>query len=52
MESMKVAHYEFCMFYCDSYVKFEDLVFDDFNVIEALTNSNLPMEWLFYFNAW
>ncbi len=51
-ESTKVAHQEFCMFYCDSYVKFEDLTFDDFNFIEALTNFNLPMEWFFDLNAW
>jgi len=51
-ESMKVAHQEFCMFYCDPYVKFEGLAFDDFNVIEALTNSNFPMEWFSDLNAW
>jgi hypothetical protein len=34
-------------------MKFEDLTlyFDDFNVVETLTNSNLPMEWFFDFNG-
>jgi hypothetical protein len=49
---MKVAHQKFYMFYCDPYLKFEDLAFDDFNVIETLTNFNLPMEWFFDLNAW
>jgi hypothetical protein len=31
--------------YYDPCTKFEDPTFDDFNVIEALTNSNLSMEW-------
>jgi hypothetical protein len=30
--------------------KFEDLTFDDFNAIEAFTNSNLLMEWFSNFN--
>ncbi len=36
---------EFYWFYCDPYVKFEDLAFDNFNVIETLTNNNLPTYW-------
>ncbi len=40
----------FTSLYCDPYTKFEDPTFDDFNAIEALTNSNLPMEWFFDLN--
>jgi len=34
-------------------MKFENLTlyFDDFNAIETLTNSNLPMEWFFDLNG-
>jgi len=36
--------------YYDPCTKFEDLAFDDFNVIEAFTNSNLLMKWFFNLN--
>ncbi len=42
---MKIAQQKFYQFYCDPYVKFEDLAFNDFNAIETLTNNNMPMDW-------
>lgn len=37
--------------YCDPYTKFDDLAFDDFNVIETFTNDVLPMSWFSYLNG-
>ncbi len=50
VEVVKVAQQEFYRLYCDPYAKFEDPTFDNFNVIETLTNSNL-MEWFSDFNG-
>jgi hypothetical protein len=50
VEVVKVAQQElYKPLYCDPYAKFEDPIFDNFNVIETLTNSNL-MEWFSDFN--
>jgi len=51
VEVVKVAQQEPYRFCCDPYTKFENLVFDDFNTIGTLTNSNLPMEWVFDLNG-
>jgi len=50
VEVGKVAQQEFYRLYCDPCAKFEDPTFDNFNVIETLTNSNL-MEWFSNFNG-
>ncbi len=50
VEIVKVAQQELYSLYSDPYAKFEDPTFDNFNVIETLTNSNL-MEWFSDFNG-
>jgi hypothetical protein len=39
------------MLYCDPYTKFDDPTFDDFNVIETLTNDVLSMSWFSNLNG-
>jgi hypothetical protein len=39
------------MLYCDPYITFDNLAFNDFNAIEMLTNDALPMSWFFYLNG-
>jgi hypothetical protein len=42
VESVKLAQVELHMLYCVPYIGFDDLAFDEFNIIETLTNKNLP----------
>jgi hypothetical protein len=42
MEFVKIAQQELFRFYYDLYAKFEDSIFNDFNIIETLANTNLP----------
>jgi hypothetical protein len=42
VESVKLAQAELYMLHCVPYTKFDDLTFDEFNIIETLTNENLP----------
>jgi hypothetical protein len=51
VESIKQAQQELYMLYCDPYIKFDDLAFDDFNVIEMFTNDALPMSWFSNLNG-
>ncbi len=51
VESIKQVQQELYMLYCDPYIKFDDPAFDDFNVIEMLTNDVLPMSWFFDLNG-
>jgi hypothetical protein len=50
METVKGAQQKLSLLYYDPCAKFEDPTFDDFNVIEAFTNSNHLMEWFSNFN--
>jgi hypothetical protein len=50
LEVVKVVQQEFYRLYSNPYAKFEDPTFDNFNIIETLTNSNL-MEWFSDFNG-
>jgi hypothetical protein len=43
VESVKRAQQELYKLYCDPYIRFDDLAFDDFNVIEMFINDALPM---------
>jgi len=43
VESVKLTQHEFYKLYCDLYIFFNDLTFDDFNAIETLTNDAFPI---------
>lgn len=43
VKSVKLTQHEFYKLYCDPYIFFNDLAFDDFNAIETLTNDALPI---------
>jgi len=47
VESVKQAQQKLYKLYCDPYTRFDDLTFDDFNVIETLSNDAL-LENCFY----
>jgi hypothetical protein len=51
VEFVKIAQQELFRLYYDLYAKFEDATFNDFNVVEALANTNLPIEWFFDLNG-
>jgi hypothetical protein len=51
VEVVKMAKQKLYKLYCDPYAKFEDLTFDDFNVIQTLNNSNFPLEWFSNLNG-
>lgn len=51
VDFVKIVQQKFYQFYCDPYVKFEDLTFNDFNVVEILTNNNLSMDWFSNLNG-
>jgi hypothetical protein len=51
VESVKQAQQELYKLYCHLYTRFDDLAFDDFNVIEMLTNDALPMNWFSNLNS-
>ncbi len=50
VESVKFVQHKLYRLYCDPYMKFNDLAFDNFNAIEIVNNENLPMNWFYYFN--
>jgi hypothetical protein len=41
VENVKLAQAKLYRLYCVLYTKFNDLAFDEFNIIETLTNENL-----------
>ncbi len=51
MKFVKIAQQELLKLYYDLYAKFEDLTFNDFNVVEALANINIPIKWFFDLNG-
>jgi hypothetical protein len=51
VEVVKMAHQELYKLHYDLYAKFEDSTSDDFNAIQMLNNSNLPLEWFSNFNG-
>ncbi len=51
VDCIKLAQQKFYKLYCDSYVKFENPSFDNFNSIEALTNENFCLSWFFDMNG-
>lgn len=51
VENVKQLQQELFMLYCDPYTRFDNLTFNDFNVIEMLTNDALPMSWFFDLNG-
>ncbi len=51
VESVKLTQHKFYKLYCDLYIFFNDLVFDDFNAIEILTNDAFPISQFSNFNG-
>ncbi len=51
VENIKQSQQELYMLYCDPYIMFDNLAFNDFNAIETLTNDALPMSSFFYLNG-
>jgi hypothetical protein len=51
VESVKLTQHEFYKLYCDPYIFFNDLTFDDFNAIETLTNDALPISQFYNLNG-
>lgn len=51
VEIIKFVQHKFYTLYCDPYMRFNDLAFENFNAIETANNENLPMSWFFYFNG-
>jgi hypothetical protein len=49
VESVKKVQQKLYKLYCDLYTRFDDLTFDDFNVID--TNDALPMNWFYDLNG-
>ncbi len=45
MEAVKLAQLELYRLYCYSFIKFEDVAFDDFNAIGNLKNEKMLMQW-------
>jgi hypothetical protein len=51
VKSVKLTQPKFYKLYCDLYIFFNDLAFDDFNAIETLTNDALPISQISNFNG-
>jgi len=41
--NINLAQQKLYWFYYDFFTKYEDSIFDDFNLVEALTNESLPL---------
>ncbi len=41
--SINLARQELYWLYYDSFIEYEDSIFDDFNLVEALTNESFPL---------
>lgn len=51
VENVKKTQQKLYKLYCDLYTRFDDLRFDDFNVIETFINDALLMNWFFDMNG-